>query len=384
MLLTNKYAPRTSKDVLGQEWPISNLKRCISNNKSAVVFGGVGNGKTSSVYAIANELGYEVFEINSSDFRNKEKITSVLDSAVNQASLFNPKKVILIDDIDALSGVKDRGGLQVITEMISKSKFPFVLTSYDIDDSKFKDLKRKCSLIEFNIINSSYVFDILRNICENENVNVKDDLLKNIARKSGGDVRSAINELNMVFYVNQDNDFFYKNNRADINDLLNLIFKSKNTIAIEQVFNDIDENIDDVMLWVDENLPLVYKGKDLSDAYDKLSKADLFKGRIRNRQYYRYMVYQKYFMSSGVAMSKSEKLSFENSYKRNSRILKIWIANRKNMKKKAICEKIAEKIHLSKKKAFQEFPFMQKFITNEVSYELELNDEELEYFDRYV
>lgn len=53
------------------------------------------------------------------------------------------------------------------------------------------------------------------------------------------------------------------------------------------------------------------------------------------------------------------------------------------MKKKAICEKIAERIHISKKKAFQEFPFMKNFITDEISYELELDNEEHEYLNRF-
>ena len=44
----------------------------------------------------------------------------------------------------------------------------------------------------------------------------------------------------------------------------------------------------------------------MKDAYDYLSKADVFRGRIRKWQYWRYLVYQSALMNLGVAFSKDK------------------------------------------------------------------------------
>ena len=80
------------------------------NKKPLLVHGPPGTGKTASVYAIANELGYEVVEANASDFRDKNSINSVVGSALNQVSLFKKGKIILIDELEGFSGNADRGG----------------------------------------------------------------------------------------------------------------------------------------------------------------------------------------------------------------------------------------------------------------------------------
>ena len=67
--LTHKYIPKTTKEIFGQEDVIKQLNNFIINfkkqkKKAALIYGSSGTGKTSSVYAIANELGYEVIEVN--------------------------------------------------------------------------------------------------------------------------------------------------------------------------------------------------------------------------------------------------------------------------------------------------------------------------------
>ena len=53
-----------------------------------MIYGPSGTGKTCSVYAIANELGHEVVEVNASDMRNAEQINQKVGNAINQQSLF--------------------------------------------------------------------------------------------------------------------------------------------------------------------------------------------------------------------------------------------------------------------------------------------------------
>src|SRR3989344_2884547 len=150
-ILTEKYRPKKLTGIKGHEKSLQDLKKNVQRKKPVIIYGPIGNGKTSSIYALANELNYEVLEINASDVRNKEKIESVIGSALNQQSLFHKGKIILIDEIDNLSGTEDRGGSQALAKLIQKTSHPIVLTANDPYSQKLKDIRKKCELIEFKI-----------------------------------------------------------------------------------------------------------------------------------------------------------------------------------------------------------------------------------------
>ena len=94
-----KYKPKKLSEVLVSKDKILNLKRFILERKPVILYGPTGSGKTSFVYALANELDYDVFEINASDQRNKENIDSIVRPSSLEGSLFGKGRIILIDDI---------------------------------------------------------------------------------------------------------------------------------------------------------------------------------------------------------------------------------------------------------------------------------------------
>ena len=116
-----------------------------------------------------------------------------------------------------------------------------------------------------------------------------------------------------------------------------------------------------LMLWIDENLPKEYTNpEELAAAYDCLSKADVFLGRIRRWQHWRFLVYANALATAGVATAKKEKYQKFVPYTPTTRILKLWRAKMKYMKRKAIAEKIADKTHISTRKAIQDMvPFVK-------------------------
>src|SRR3989344_2561473 len=140
-LYTIKYAPKNTQQVFGQQLGVSQLRNFIlqykqQQHKAALLLGPIGCGKTSSVYALAKEINYDVLELNSYDLRNAESMTQFLNSALGQKSLFFTPKIILIDEVDNISGVADRGCIPALIKAIEKSSFPVILTANDIDDSK--------------------------------------------------------------------------------------------------------------------------------------------------------------------------------------------------------------------------------------------------------
>ncbi|MFC1728389.1 AAA family ATPase [Nanoarchaeota archaeon] len=149
-----KHLPQSSSEVVAHKDSLESLRSFIQNTKqkAAVIYGPSGNGKTSAVYALANELSYEVLEVNASDFRNAEAINTIVGSASKQMSLFGKGKIILVDEIDGLSGMKDRGGVSALTKLIGDSSFPIICTAINPFDKKFSPLRKKSELIEFKTL----------------------------------------------------------------------------------------------------------------------------------------------------------------------------------------------------------------------------------------
>ncbi len=351
--------------------------------KSLLICGPTGTGKTASAYALAKEKNLEILEINSSDLRNRESIKKIIGEASQQQSLFGKKKIILIDEVDGISGRHDYGGLAELNRIIDDSKHPIILTANDVSDSKFNNLRKKSEVLEFKPVGYLEIFDLLKKICEKEKVNFDEAKLKNLARKNYGDVRASLLDLEMSTInkkVGDEGDI--REYAQDIEQSLRLVFKSKDANVLLKAFSNADEDLDEIFLWLDENLDKEYSGDDLIKAYERLSKADVYRGRILKRQYYRFLVYQNILMSVGVGLSKKEKKNGFVEYKRSSRILKMWIAKNRNSKRKNIAGKLAKNIHISTYKAYKDFNDYIKFLNDEkVASELELDDEEIIYME---
>jgi replication factor C large subunit len=373
MIWSDKYAPNNLKEIIGEKPPLIKLQDLIlnykKNRKSIILHGPTGTGKTSSIHAIAKENNLTILEVNASDIRNKKAILEFFGDSLNQTTLFSKGKVILFDDADALSGTKDRGGAQAIMSLIETSEFPIILTTTDPWGSKLSKLRKKSELIEFKPSTYLEIIEVLKKICEKEQIKVTESVLKKIAIRNEGDIRSSINDLQTAATgkteLNEINmeDIGYREREESILKLLQLIFKSKETKLINRAIENVNFKLDEILLWVEENLPSEYYGNELFEAFERLSKADIFRGRIRKNQYWRFLVYQKILMSLGIALAKESPKNRSVDYIRSKRILKLWIAKIKYAKRKEKAQEIAQQIHVSTKRVLSEvMPYCKEFI----------------------
>lgn len=342
---------------------IQTLKSFVRNpsGKALLIIGKSGTGKTISVYRLAEEMNYEVYELNAGDFRDEESINNLIGKATKEGSLFGGR-IILIDDIEGMSGREDRGGVGALSELIKESIWPIVITATDgneIYDKRFKTLRSKCKIIKFNQISVLEIFKILKKINEKNNLKLNDNDLKEIARRAGGDVRAALNDL---FSVSVDGTFDgieHRDSKENIFNVMKILFKSLDRNIIENAFNNLDIDLNEVPLWLEENLPLEYYGEELNKAFNAMSKADVFNGRIRRQQYYRFLVYVRILLSLGVAFSKNRKSEGYIGYKRGERLLKMWIMKNKYKAKYDMAEELSRVLHCSKMKVMREvLPFL--------------------------
>jgi len=152
-----------------------------------------------------------------------------------------------------------------------------------------------------------------------------------------------------------------------------------------RVYDNVGMPIDDVFLWVEENLPVAYKGEELCRAIDALSLADVFRGRIRRQRHWRFMVYEYFLLGAGIAGVKNYNRTGWTSYKKPSRILKIWLQNQRAAKKKTICQKYAKACHISTKTAMKDFLLLRVILADvRIREELKLSEDEVGYLDKVV
>lgn len=377
-----EFKPIRLKEIIGQERAIAELKENIIRRRPVILFGPTGTGKTSSVYALARELDYDVIEMNASDLRNRANIEGNMKNALTQQSLFNRGRIILIDEVDSLCG-KDRGGAAAISGIIKDSSFPVVFTANNPYEDKIRSLRNKTKLIEYKAVNYLTIIKKLKQILEKYKIKYDEDILRSIALRSGGDVRGAINDLEALSNNLKSLDGVSEREKTKtIFNILKLIFKSKRANSVLGILMNSDVDLDEFCLWLDENIPKEYYGKDLIGAYEKLSRADVFKGRIRRWQHWRFLVYVDALMTAGVTASKVKKELGFVGYKRSSRLFKRWVINRKNAMKYEIAKKLSKKMHMGSRKIVKEMiPYLSLMMRNRKELDMGLSEEEKDYLN---
>ena len=365
----HKHSPKNTNDLVGHADAIVRVRKYLQSykpgQKPILLLGRPGVGKTSMVHALAHELDMELLEVNASDSRNKDAIETVIGGASVQQSLFFRPKVILIDEVDGVSGQQDRGGVAALVALVPKSRFPLIFTANEEAD-KLKPLMKISDVIDLNTLDHEHVLQRLTHIATAEKIDVDKEQLSAISRRSAGDLRAAINDLQSISHgvkITKEDvaQLDERESKEEIKSALLRIFKTTNADVALPAFDNVDEDVDGLLLWIDENIQREYKTpEDLARAFDALAEADKFFGRIRRWQYYRYYVYIYNLLSAGIAIAKDKKYPGNTEYKPTGRILKMWIYNQKNAKRKKIAQILAPQLHTSARRIRQDvLPYLK-------------------------
>ena len=384
--LAEKYSPLRYEEIIGQEKAISEVKTFLKEfprRKALLLYGPPGTGKTSLALAAAKENGWEIFELNSSDLRNRIKLEEVLKPASEQSSLFKKGKILLVDEVDGVTGT-DIGGIPELVRIIDISSHPIIITGNDIWQSKLSPLRPKCKIVEMKSLSVDDITSLLQKISKQENITENIHFLRQIALKSQGDVRAALNDFH-IYCIEKENpniSTFGKRNRDQtIFNILKLLFQERQDFL--ELFDTTDMSIDEIFLWIEENIPREYKDEALAKAFMALSNADIFRGRIYRQQYWHFLIYQNSFQSAGISYAKKLSKKAFIKYETPKRILKIWLNNQRIAKKKTISQKYAKLVHCSVRRIMRDFPVLLPIMQKpEVQKQLRLEDDEVDFLKK--
>lgn len=224
--LYRKYRPTNFSSIVGQDVIVDILKNSIINNKvsHAYLFTGPrGTGKTSTAKILAHAVNClnftndicgecsicksldlndnDIVEIDAASNNGVDEIRSLRDN-VNLMPAFCKYKIYIIDEVHMLSTGAFNALLKTLEE--PPSHVIFILATTEPNKIPLTILSR-CQRFDFNKINMNDLVSRLKYIVNEEGRVVSDNILEQIAKISDGGLRDAINLLDQVLSLPDEN-----------------------------------------------------------------------------------------------------------------------------------------------------------------------------------
>ncbi len=204
--LAERMRPRTLNEFLGQGKIVgegSLLRRAISADKlgSCIFYGPPGTGKTTLANIIAENTNANFVKLNAvtSGVADAKK---VIDEARDLLRMYGKRTYLLLDECHRWNKAQSDSVLQAIEQgyiifIGSTTENPFV--------SMTRAIVSRCRIFNFSRLTEDDIVRGLRRAIVDEerglgnmNLKVSDDAIKHIAWASGGDMRTALNALELA------------------------------------------------------------------------------------------------------------------------------------------------------------------------------------------
>ncbi len=200
-LLANTSRPKKLKDIIGQESLTGKdgiLTNLIKNKRlfSMILWGKPGTGKTSIALALVEELGLSYRMLNAT-INNKSDFDIVIEEAK-----MNGEMILIMDEIHRLNKDKQdlllpyvESGLITLIGLTTSNPY------YSINPA----IRSRVQIFELKDLSTEDIMKGLKRSSKSlEGISINNDSLKYIASISNGDFRSAMNTLEMAYYISKD------------------------------------------------------------------------------------------------------------------------------------------------------------------------------------
>ena len=168
----------------------------------------------SSIHALLlasryREAGFHVIEFNASDQRNKGAMEGVVKQLIDNRGVdeyFSAQSshhhtshptCIIMDEVDGISGNEDRGGLQLLVQLIQRSRLPIICIANDASTPKMKTLKGYTMHLIWRRPTAEQIMPRLTAIAAAEGLDVDVNAMRKLIEATQADIRQTINYLQM-------------------------------------------------------------------------------------------------------------------------------------------------------------------------------------------
>ena len=325
---TERYRPTTLSEVRGnnkardalQEW----AEEWGDHREPVVLHGAPGVGKTSAAHALANDMGWEVVELNASDQRTADDIERFAGRASRNATLAGSvdggaghargadgRQLIVLDEADNIHYQYDRGGKRAVTDLLKSADQPIVLIANEYYEMS-NGLRNAAREIEFRDVSARSIVPVLRDTLRKEGIAFEEEALERIADDNDGDLRAAIKDLQTTAdgsseVTLEDVTTGSRNRTVGLFEFLDAVLKEEPAEDALRTAYDVDETPEDLLQWVEDKVSLVYDGRELARAYEFLANADVWTSRVYATDYdYTWWRYATDNLAGGVAAARDD------------------------------------------------------------------------------
>ena len=326
---TERYRPESERQLEGNESNRKIIRNWLEQwqhgrpkKPGLLLVGPPGVGKTTIARAVANDMGWDVIELNASDARNAVAIRKAATNASTHRSLFmdsdsNKRTLILLDEVDHLTGglrelseerlkqnlrrdenakavSGDSGGKAELLRLLSETKQPVFLacneemglwgrgSSWRSTRDRFM---RHLVAIRFTRVTKDGMRRIAKKILTSENYTVDGDALDELIDRNPGDLRALVRDLQVISTLadnhisKRDVISHHELGQRDISlevfSGLQELYMARTAEKASNIARTLDKSPDDLIAWVSWNNAAVMTDKSsIKRASKALSIAD--------------------------------------------------------------------------------------------------------------